>query len=204
MARYTGPKCRICRQLGFSVCGTENCALVRRSTPPGMHPDFRRKMNDYKKRLLEKRKLKFSYWISETQFRNYGEKAFRKPGVAGETLLSLFERRLDNLVHRFGFAPTILAARQMFIHGHIMVNSRKVDRPSYLLRRGDIVSLTEKSKKMPLVEDALAGSLSRPTPPYLEVDKTNLIGTLVGIPERDQIPLEINEHLVMEQCTKCL
>ena len=153
MARYIGPRCRVCRQLEFSVCGSDRCALERRRTLPGMHPNLRRRVSEYKKRLLEKQKLRFSYWVSEKQFRNYVRKAFGKPGVSGENLLSLLERRLDNIVYRLGFAPTLLAARQMVVHGHILVNGRKVNRPSYLLREGDVVSLKEKSKKMSLVEE---------------------------------------------------
>lgn len=204
MARYTGSKCKICRQLNFPVCGSEHCALAKRNTPPGMHPELRRKMNNYKLRLIEKQRLRYSYWIPERQFRNYVEKAFKKPGIPGETLISLLERRLDNIVYRLGFAPTLPAARQLVVHGHVMVNGRKVDRPSYLLTEGDTVSLREKSKKLPLVEDALSRSLSRPALPYLQVDKENLKGTLAATPEREQIPLEINEGLVMEHYSKYL
>jgi len=204
MASYLGSKCRICRQLNFSACGSERCALQRRDTPPGMHTDLRRKMNDYKKRLIEKQRLRFSYWVSEKQFRNYVKEAFQKPGIPGKTLLSLLERRLDNMVYRLGFAPTLLTARQLVVHGHVLVNGRKVDRPSYALRVGDIVSLREKSKKMLPVEEGLARSPARPLLPYLEVDRENLKGRLTSIPERDQIPLEVNEGLIMEHYTRYL
>jgi len=167
-----------------------------------MHPNLRRKVSEYKKRLLEKQKLRFSYWVSEKQFRNYVRKAFGKPGISGETLLSLLERRLDNIVYRLGFAPTLLAARQLVVHGHILVNGRKVDRPSNLLAEGDVVSLREKSKKMLLVEEGLAKSRARPELPYLQVDKTNLTGTLTSVPERAQIPLEINEAIIMEHYSR--
>jgi small subunit ribosomal protein S4 len=202
MARYLGSTCKICRKLNFSVCGSDRCALSRRNTPPGMHPDLRRKMSDYKKRLIEKQKLRYSYWVSEKQFRNYVKEAFKKPGIPGETLLSLLERRLDNVVYRLGFAPTLLSARQLVVHGHVLVNDRKVDRPSYALRPGELVSLREKSKKMLLVEEGLARSPAWPVLPYLEVDKENLKGTLTSIPERAQIPLEINEGLIMEHYTR--
>ena len=125
-------------------------------------------------------------------------KAFGKPGISGETLLSLLERRLDNIVYRLGFAPPLLAARQLVVHGHILVNGQKVDRPSNLLREGDVVSLREKSEKIPLVEEGLAKSRARPELPYLQVDKTNFTGTLISVPERAQIPLEINEAIIME------
>jgi small subunit ribosomal protein S4 len=167
-----------------------------------MHPDLRRKMSDYKKRLLEKQKLRFSYWVSEKQFRNYVKEAFKKPGIPGETLMSLLERRLDNVVYRLGLAPTLLAARQLVVHGHVLVNGRKADRPSYTLRPGEVVSLREKSKKMLIVEEGLARSPARPLLPYLEMDKENLKGGLTSIPERVQIPLEINEALIMEHYTR--
>src|SRR4030066_2274993 len=202
MARYLGSTCKICRRLNFSVCGSDRCALLRRETPPGMHPDLRRKMTDYKKRLLEKQKLRFSYWVSEKQFRNYVKEAFKKPGIPGETLISLLERRLDNVVYRLGFAPTLLSARQLVVHGHVLVNGRKVDRPSNLLGEGDVVSLREKSKKMLLVEEGLAKSRARPELPYLQVDKTNLTGTLTSVPERAQIPLATNEAIIMEHYSR--
>ena len=202
MARYIGSTCKICRKLNFSVCGSERCALLRRNSPPGMHPDLRRKMSDYKKRLLEKQKLRFSYWVSEKQFRNYVKEAFKKPGIPGERLISLLERRLDNLVYRLGFAPTLLTARQLVVHGHIRVNGRKVDRPSYGLRPGEVVELKEKSKKLVIVEEGLARSPARPILPYLEVDKENVKGKLTSVPERAQIPLEINEALIMEHYTR--
>jgi small subunit ribosomal protein S4 len=167
-----------------------------------MHSDLRRKMSDYKKRLIEKQRLRFSYWVSERQFRNYVKKAFKKKGISGETLLSLLERRLDNVIYRLGFAPTLLSARQLVIHGHVLVNGRKVDRSSYALRPGEVVSIREKSKKMLPVEEGLARSPGRPVLPYLEVDRENLKGKLTSIPERAQIPLEINERLIMEHYTR--
>ena len=202
MARYLGSTCKICRKLNFSVCGSDRCALLRREAPPGMHPDLRRKMSDYKKRLTEKQKLRFSYWVSEKQFRNYVKEAFKKPGIPGETLMSLLERRLDNIVYRLGFAPTLLSARHLVVHGHVLVNSRKVDCPSYTLRPGEVLLLKEKSQKMLLVEEGLARSPARPVLPYIQMDKENFKGMLTSIPERAQIPLEINEGLIMEHYTR--
>jgi len=202
MARYLGSRCKVCRQLNFSVCGSERCALSRRNTPPGMHPQLRRKVSEFKKRLVEKQRLRFSYWVSERQFRNYVKEAFKKPGIPGETLMSLLERRLDNVIYRLGFAPTLLTARQLVVHGHIRVNGRKVDRPFYALRPGEVVELKEKSKKLIIVEDGLARSPARPILPYLEVDKENVKGKLTSVPERAQIPLEINEALIMEHYTR--
>ncbi len=167
-----------------------------------MHPDLRRKVSDFKKRLLEKQKLRYSYWVSEKQFRNYVKEAFQKKGISGAVLLTLLERRLDNIVYRLGFAPSILAARQIVLHGHILVNGRKVNRPSYSLKGGDVVSVKEKSKKIPLVEEGLARSMARPALPYLQVDKENLTGTLIMVPERVQIPLDINESIIMEHYSR--
>jgi small subunit ribosomal protein S4 len=167
-----------------------------------MHPQLRRKVSEFKKRLTEKQKLRFSYWVSEKQFRNYVKEAFKKPGIPGETLMSLLERRLDNVIYRLGFAPTLLSARQLVVYGHVRVNGRKVDRPSYTLRPGEVVDLKEKSKKLITVEEGLARSPARPIFPYLEVDKENLKGKLTSVPERAQIPLEINEGLIMEHYTR--
>jgi small subunit ribosomal protein S4 len=202
MARYTGPRCRKCRQLGFSVCGSPKCALLKRSTPPGMHPGIRRKVSDFKKRLVEKQKMRYAYWITERQFRNYVKKAFKKPGVAGEYLLSLLERRLDTIVYRLGFAPSILAARQLVTHGHIRINGRNVNIPSYIVRERDEISLREKSRTLALVEEGMARSLARTMPPYIQVDRTNFTGHLAALPPRDQIPLDVNESLVVEHYTK--
>lgn len=199
---YLGPKCRKCRQLNFSVCGSERCALSRRDTRPGMHPFARGKMSDYKIRLLEKQKLRYSYWVSERQFRRYVKRAFSQHGIAGENLLRLLERRLDNLVYRLGFAPSIPAARQLVVHGHIFVNGEKVDRPSYSVRAGEVISVKESSKKMPLVQEALVRSQARPELSYVKVDKKNLLGSLIAIPSREEIPLPLDEGLVVEYYAK--
>ncbi len=202
MARYLESRCKKCRQLGISVCGSAHCALEKKNTPPGMHPQLRRKVSDFKKRLIEKQKLRFSYWVPERQFRNYVKEAFREKGISGETLVVLLERRLDNIVYRMGFAPSILSARQMVVHGHILVNGRKVDQPSFSLREGDQVSVKETSKKMLLIEKGLARSMARGPLPYIEVDKENLKGTLISMPERPQIPLEIDEGIIVEHYSR--
>jgi small subunit ribosomal protein S4 len=161
-------------------------------------------MTEFKVRLMEKQKLRFSYWISEKQLRRYAKKAFQKEGITGEILLELLERRLDAVVYRMGFAPTIPAGRQMVVHGHIEVNGQKVDRPSYLVRKGDIVSVRERSRNMALIQDALARSDALPKVPYLEVDKENRRARVVSAPEREQIPVHIDENLVVEYYTKYL
>ena len=159
-------------------------------------------MSDYKTRLLEKQKLKYSYWVSERQFRGYVKKATRTPGITGENLLRLLERRLDSMVHRLGFVPSILAARQMIVHGHIMVDGTRVDRPSYSVRIEEVISVKEPSKKMSLVQEGLVRSLARPELSYIEVDKKNLRGALIEIPKREEIPLAIEEGLVVEYYAK--
>lgn len=202
MARYLGPKCKKCRQLGYSVCGSEHCALLRRNTNPGMHPYLRREMSDFKRHLMEKQKLRFSYWVSERQLRRYMKRASRSQGIVGENLLKLLERRLDNIVYRIGFAPTIMAARQMIVHGHIEVNGRKVDIPSYAVRIGDVISVKDKSKDMSLVKEGWARSSARPRPSYIDVDKVHLQGTVTSVPLRDEIPVDIDEDLVVEHYTR--
>ena len=167
-----------------------------------MHPFARGKMSDYKMRLVEKQKLRYSYWVPERQFRRYVKKAIRQPGVAGENLLRLLERRLDNMVYRLGFAPSILAARQLVVHGHVTVDGRRVDRPSYCLKAGELVSLKDSSKKMDLVQDAVVRSQARPQLSYVEVDKKKLTGSLTGIPKRQEIPLALDESLVVEYYSK--
>lgn len=202
MARYLGSKCKKCRQLGFSVCGSSHCAILRRDTRPGMNPQSARKMSDYKIHLMEKQKLRFSYWLSERQMRGYVKKAFSESGNTGENLLRILERRLDNVVYRSGFAPTVPSARQMVVHGHIQVNGRKVDRPSYTIRKKDVISVEEESKKMPLLEEGMVRAQARPKLSYLDVDEKNLRGTLTEIPSREQIPLTINGGLVVEYYAK--
>jgi small subunit ribosomal protein S4 len=148
--------------------------------------------------------LKFSYWLSEKQFRGYLEKAMKQPGVAGENLIRLLERRLDNLVYRMGFAPTRLAARQLLVHGHILVNNHKVTAPSYQTRPGDIISVKEGSGATSIVHEGLERSASRPKIPYIDVDKTRLQGRLTSLPQRDKIPVDLDENLVVEYYAKYL
>jgi len=169
-----------------------------------MHGLYRRKLSDYKARLLEKQKLRFAYWVSERQFRGYVKRAFKTPGVTGENLLQLLERRLDNLVYRLGFAPTIPAARQLVAHGHVTVNGRKMDRPSYLVEPGTVISLKETSKSLPLVKDGLVRGTARPTLLYLEVDRDAVRGRLVAVPRRSEVPVPVDDGLVVEFYQKYL
>lgn len=198
MSKYTGPKCRKCRQLGFSICGSHKCAFERRHTTPGMHQP-RRSASDFKKQLMEKQKLRSIYWVGEAQFRNYVKRALKEKGNTGENLLRLLERRLDNMVYRMGFAPTPPAARQMVVHGHILVNGRRLNKPSYTLQAGDEISIREKSRKIALFEEAAIRFQARPQPSYVETDREQMKGKLIQYPSREQIRwLPVDENLVVE------
>jgi len=147
---------------------------------------------------MEKQKLRFSYWVSERQLIRYMKKAKSMPGLPGENLLKILECRLDNVVYRLGFAPTLPAARQLVNHGHVLVNGRKVDIPSYIVKEGDEITLKEKSKNILPVQQGLERRLSRPPLPYVELDENNLVGKLLHQPSREEIPLKINEGLIIE------
>lgn len=208
MARYTDSVCKLCRRekqklfLKGQKCYTEKCPIEVRNYPPGQHGLSRRsKISEYGVQLREKQKIKRSYGLLETQFRNYFEKAAKQKGRTGENLIKLLERRLDNVVFRLGFASSRKQARQLIRHRHIMVNSNLVDIPAYLLRAGDIVQIKEKSKKL----DAIHNSLKRVkdnTYGWLTVDKATLSGTFVQVPERADVPLNANEQLVVELYSK--
>jgi len=147
-----------------------------------MHPDRRQTASEFKKRLVEKQRLRYSYWLSEEQLRRYVRRAFTRRGQTGDELVGMLERRLDNLVCRLGFAPTLLSARQLVVHGHIRVDNAKVDKPSYLLKPGEVISVKDQSKSIDPVQLGLARGASRALPPYLEVDKDNLRGKLLALP----------------------
>jgi small subunit ribosomal protein S4 len=155
-------------------------------------------MSDFGKQLQEKQKLRYTYWVSEGQFRNYVKKAIRQKGKTGENLLQILETRLDTMAYRLGFAPTVLAARQMITHGHILVNEKKVDTPSFGVRKGDLISIRDQSQKMMLVEEGIIKARTRPPLPYIEVDREKLQGRLLAMPSREEIPIPINESLVVE------
>jgi small subunit ribosomal protein S4 len=208
MARYTDSVCKLCRRekqklfLKGQKCYTEKCPIEVRNYPPGQHGLSRRsKISEYGVQLREKQKIKRSYGLLETQFRNYFEKAAKQKGRTGENLIKLLERRLDNVVFRLGFASSRKQARQLIRHRHIMVNNNLVDIPAYLLRAGDIVQIKEKSKKL----DAIHNSLKRVkdnTYGWLTIDKATLSGTFVQVPERADVPLNANEQLVVELYSK--
>ena len=208
MARYTDSVCKLCRRekqklfLKGQKCFTEKCPIESRNYPPGQHGNSRRsKISEYGIQLREKQKIKRSYGLLETQFRNYFVSANKQKGITGDNLIKLLESRLDNVVYRLGFASSRKQARQLIRHRHLTVNDRIVDIPSYLLSAGDIVKIREKSKKM----DAIHSSLKRvkdTTYPWLQIDKASLAGTFLQVPERADVPLNANEQLVIELYSK--
>ncbi len=209
MARYTGPVCRLCRREGMKLflkgdrCYTDKCALERRPYPPGQHGQGRRrKISGYGEQLREKQKVKRMYGLLERQFKNYYLRAARMKGVTGENLLSLLERRLDNVVYRLGFAVNRSDARQLVLHRHVLVNGRRVNIPSYQVRPGDVVEIREKSRSLARVQEAISAVDRRGVPAWLELDKENLKGRVVTHPSREDITMPINEHLIVELYSK--
>jgi small subunit ribosomal protein S4 len=208
MARYTGPSCRLCRRekqklfLKGSKCLSEKCPLEQRNYPPGQHGLTRRaKFSEFGVQLREKQKVKRIYGLQETQFHNYFEHAIRQKGITGANLIKLLERRLDNVIFRLGFAPSRKSARQLVLHGHFKVNGHTVDIPSYSLIAGDLIVVRDKSKKL----DAIHNTLRRTKDnvyTWLSVDKAVLSGTFLNIPEREDIPLNVNEQLIVELYSK--
>ncbi len=196
MARYTGPAYKKARRVGFSILenGKE---LARKPFGPGIHGrDRKRKVSEYGIQLTEKQKVKFMYGMNEKQFRKLFEKASKMKGITGENFLKLLESRLDNLVYRLGFANTRRAARQIVNHGHILVNDRKVNIPSYTVKPGDVISIKEKSLEHPAIIAALETTLNRPN--YITYDDKKKVGTYVRYPERTELSSEINESLIVE------
>ena len=198
MARYTGPKQKIARRFKEPIFGPSK-ALERKPHPPGQHGKGRRsKESEYAVQLKEKQKVKYTYGLLERQFRKLFQKAARKEGITGENLLKYLEARLDNTVFRLGFAMTRRQARQLVNHGHVMVNSRIVDIPSVQLRSGDIISIRPKSRNIKPVQEAV-GRSGRNSP-WLEVDRPGLQGKFLDFPNREDIPENIKEQLIVELC----
>jgi small subunit ribosomal protein S4 len=211
MARYSGPVCKLCRRerqklfLKGSKCYTEKCPVERRTYPPGQHgANMRRqkKVSNYGMQLREKQKIKRWYRLLEKQFRLTFEKASRQRGVTGENLVKLLESRLDNVVYRMGFAASRDGARQLVKHGHFTVNDRAVDIPSYLLRAGDVIAVRARSRKLDTIHESLKRVAQGTVPAWLNLDKANLRGTFVSVPERADVPLNANEQLVVELYSK--
>ncbi len=206
MARYTGPRCRLCRREGMKLflkgerCYTDKCPFERRSYPPGQHgpQQIRIKLSDYGVRLREKQKVKRIYGISEKQMRKYYEMATKMPGQAGHNLLQLLERRLDNVIYRLGFAVSRAQARQMVVHGWFKLNGRNVDIPSILVDVGDVIELKEKYRNNMHVQEALEAVARRGIPSWLELDRENFRGTVKALPTREDITMPIQESYIIE------
>ena len=209
MARYVGPVCRLCRREGMKLflkgerCYGEKCAIERRNVPPGQHGKGRKaKLIGYGLQLREKQRVKRMYGVLERQFRRYFETADRKKGITGETLLQLLESRLDNIVYRLGFATSRAQARQLVRHGHFLVNDRRADIPSYLLRAGDRVLVKPSSAKNPAIQYAMEEVKGRGIPEWLELDGAGPSGRLVAVPTREQLGLPVQEQLIVELYSK--
>ena len=202
MARYRGPKSKIARKLGEPVFGPDKY-FEKKSYPPGMHGQNkrRRKTSEYGVQLKEKQKAKYTYGVLERQFRNLFKKASAAKGVTGEVLLQLLESRLDNVVYRMGIAPTRAAARQLVGHRHITVNGRVVNIPSFQLRAGDIIGVRERSKSLEVITESL-GSARYAQFSWLEWDNAQMTGKFMNVPQREEIPENIKENLIVELYSK--
>ena len=197
MARYTGPRLRIVRRLGSDLPGLTRKIADRRPYPPGDHGQGRQRFSEFKKQLYAKQKLRYNYGLNEQQLRNLFVEAQRSREPAGMMLLRLLEQRLDNVVFRAGLASTIPAARQLVVHGHVLVNGRKVDRPSFRVEPGMQISLREKSRNLSIVEESSASPSLR-VPAYLSVDANTRIASMDQLPSRDDVPVQVDEALVVE------
>lgn len=208
MARYTGPVCRLCRVEGTKLylkgerCFTDKCAIERRNYAPGQHGQRRSKRSDYGLQLREKQKVKRMYGVLERQFRGYFKKAERQRGITGTNLLILLERRLDNVVYRLGLCSSRTEARQVVCHGHVTVNEKRMDIPSFLVNKGQTIQVREKSRKMKNIQESLKSSERRGIPKWLSMDAANFTGTIVDMPTREDISDEIQEQLIVELYSK--
>jgi small subunit ribosomal protein S4 len=209
MARYTGAVCRLCRREGTKLflkgtkCTSDRCPIEKRNFPPGQHgKDRKAKIVGYGLQLHEKQKAKRMYFTLESQFREYYEKASRNPGITGELLIQQLERRLDNVAYRLGFAISRRQARQLVRHGHVQVNGRKVNIPSYQVNAGDEIAVRESAKKLTIVEQGTQFAASNPVPTWLEVNFENLSGRVITLPKRKDVNLPINEQLIVELYSK--
>jgi small subunit ribosomal protein S4 len=204
MARYTDSVCRICRREGMKLffkgtrCYTKKCAFERRPSPPGQHGVRRRKMGDFGIQLREKQKVRRVYGLLERQFKNYFDDAESRPGVTGDNLLRMLETRLDNVVYRMGFAASRPQARQLVTHGHFAVNGRPTNIASFQTRKGDRIEVRESHAAREPFKLARETLRSHQAPDWLSVDAAKLSGTVLDLPRRDQMPQDLNEHLVVE------
>ncbi|MBX3317197.1 MAG: 30S ribosomal protein S4 [Phycisphaeraceae bacterium] len=196
MARYTGPKLKLSRRVGTPVADIPKHTSKRALTTPGVHGFRGRRLRDYGLRLNEKQKVRYHYSVLEKQFRRYLAEAARRPGNSGMNLMSLLEQRLDNVVRRAGLARTIWAARQMVAHGHVLVNGRKTDRPSYSAQVGDVITLKPKAQK--LAREAMESMAGHEVPGWIELNPAELTLKIVAVPTMDQIPYDVNPNLIIE------
>jgi len=208
LARYTDSVCRLCRREGSKLflkgerCYTDKCAIERRNYPPGQHGQARSKFSEYAVQLREKQKVKRMYGLLEDQFRRYFEMAERQRGITGENLLLLLEQRLDNMVYRMGFATSRSEARQLVRHGHLRVDGRKVDIPSYRVKPGQVVSVRERSRAVTRIVEALEQAERRGIPDWLEMQKEAFSARVKALPTRADLTMPINEKLVVELYSK--
>ena len=208
MARYTGPVCRLCRRDGLKLflkgtrCDTPKCAIERRENPPGQQQQRRGKLTDYGQHLREKQKVKHYYGVLERQFRRYFHEAEKGTGNTGDALMSILERRLDNVVHRLGFGQSRAQARQMIHHGHITVNAKRVDIPSYQVRVGDVIRVKNRAKSLDLIRGALAEG-TRDIPDFLSRSETEIPEGIVGrLPAAEDVSIPVQTQLIVELCSR--
>ncbi|MDR0459231.1 MAG: 30S ribosomal protein S4 [Coriobacteriales bacterium] len=208
MARYTGADCRLCRREGCKLflkgdrCYTDKCAFERRSFPPGDAGKKRPRESEYRIQLREKQKTKRIYGLLEKQFRGYYELANRQHGVTGDNLLRLLESRLDNVVYRLGFAKSRDEARQQVRHGHVHVNGHRTDIPSFRVKAGDLIAIAPNARDLLVIKSALISNEKTEVPQWLEVDIDKLQGSVLNLPARDQIDMDIREQLIVELYSK--
>ncbi|MCL5055938.1 MAG: 30S ribosomal protein S4 [Firmicutes bacterium] len=204
MGRYIGPACRLCRREGVKLflkgdrCFSPKCAVEKRAYPPGQHGQGRKKVSPYALRLREKQKLRKIYGILETQFSNYMGKAERMEGMTGENLLGLLERRLDNVIFRIGLASSRNQARQLVLHGHFMVNQKKINVPSFTVRPGDKILIRDSSRDKVLLKSHLESASSKHIPSWIQMDVSKGEAQVVSLPKRDEIDVSVKENLVVE------
>jgi small subunit ribosomal protein S4 len=208
LARHTESVCRLCRRENLKLflkgerCYTDKCAIERRNYPPGEHGQARPKFSEYSIQLREKQKVKRMYGLLENQFRRTFATASRTKGITGETLLVLLERRLDNVTYRLGFASSRAEARMFVRHGHILINGKKVNIPSYSVRVGDVVSVKEQSRQLGRVLTAMEGAQRRGVPEWAEMDRDTCTGRIKLLPTRSDITMPVNEKLIVELYSK--
>ncbi len=207
MARYTDAVCRLCRRenqklfLKGDRCYSAKCPVVKRATAPGVHAKGRKKTSEYGLQLREKQKAKRTYGMLEKQFRGYFDKANNMKGVVGENMLQLLERRLDNIVYRLGFGDSRAQARQLVNHGHITVNGKKVNIPSFIVKAGDVIAIAEGSTSIEKFK-AMREGTNKTIPAWLELNSADLCGKVVELPKREDLDMDIEEHLIVELYSK--